>query len=308
MLSRIAESLFWIGRYIERADGTARIVDVQLQVLSEDAWVDEDLACRSLLSVMGCEPPEGPVGRHGVVGLLVYDPADPSSIVGSLAAARENARRARETVSAEMWEALNATHNGVEAVRRRMVSDHGFCAWVRERVAVVAGIADATMSRDEAWHFLELGRSLERADMTARLTAMRSIEGGPSWTELLRSCGAYQAFLRTYRGWLDDEFAAEFLVLDRLFPRSVLASLSRAEACLERLDPAAGRAGVADEARRIVGRVRTGLEYRGAGELLADLPEEMERIQRACSAASDAVSRRYFPRGATTTWTEEVMA
>lgn len=308
MLSRIAESLFWIGRYLERADGTARILDVQLQVLSEDAWVDEDVACRSLLSVMGCEPPEGPVGRRRVVELLAYDGEDPSAIVGSLAAARENARRARETVSAEMWEALNATHNGVASVRRRMVSDHGFCAWVRERVAVVAGIADATMSRDEAWHFLELGRSLERADMTARLTAMRSIEGGPSWTELLRSCGAYQAFLRTYRGWLEDEFAAEFLVLDRLFPRSVLASLSRAEACLERLDPGAGRAGVSDEARRIVGRARTGLEYRGAGELLVDLPEEMERIQRACSAASDAVARRYFPRGATTTWTEEVMA
>lgn len=308
MLSRIAESLFWIGRYLERADGTARIIDVQLQVLSEEAWIDEDLACRSLLSVMGSEAPDGPVGRRRVVEILAYDVTSPSAIIGSLAAARENARRARETVSSEMWEALNATHNGLPSARRRAMSDHGFCAWVRERVAVVAGIADATMSRDEAWHFLELGRSLERADMTARLTATRSIEGGPSWTHLLRSCGAYQAFLRTYRGWHEDEYAAEFLVLDRLFPRSVLASLSRAEACLERLDPGSQRAGVADEARRIVGRVRTSLEYRGAGELLAALPEEMERIQLACSAASDEVARRYFPRGSATTWVEEAMA
>jgi uncharacterized alpha-E superfamily protein len=305
VLSRIAEALFWIGRYVERADGTSRILDTHLQVLLEDPWTDEDLACRSLLSVMGIEAPEGQVGRSRVVDLLVSDTGNPSSIVGALGAARENARRARETVSSEMWQALNTSWTSLPDVRRRAVSVHAVLAWVRDRTAMVSGVADSTMSHDDCWHFIVLGRSLERADMTARLIATRAIAHGPSWTHLLRSCGAYQAFLRTYRGATDDENAAEFLLLDRLFPRSVFAALSNAERALEALEPAAGRVGVADEARRVVGRARTGLEYRGAADLLVDLPGEMEGVQRACSAASDAVSRRYFPRGAATAWTAE---
>ena len=107
MLSRIAESLFWIGRYVERADGTARILDVHLQLLLEDPWVEEDLACRSLLSVMGVEVPADTVmTRADVLGRLAVDRNQPASIAYSLGAARENARRAREVVSTELWEAL----------------------------------------------------------------------------------------------------------------------------------------------------------------------------------------------------------
>ena len=301
MLSRIAEALFWIGRYVERADDTSRILDTHLQVLLEDSWVDESTACRSLLSVMGVQGGPDEVDRRQVVTWLVDAPG-PSSIVGAMGAARENARRARETVSTEMWQALNTTWSQLPEVRRDAMSVHDFLTWVRERSARVAGVADATMSRDDCWHFIALGRALERADMTARLLAMRAIEGGPSWTHLLRSCGAYQAFLRTYRGAAGEANAAEFLLLDRLFPRSVFAALSSAETCLQALEPTSGRVGVADGARRRLGQVRTGLEYRGAEELLADLPTEMERIQRACSLASDDISARFFPRGATTAW------
>jgi len=306
MLSRIAEALFWIGRYVERADGTSRILDVHLQVLLEDSWADEDRSCRSLLSVMGARPPKGPVDRNRLVELLVADLDNSSSIIGALAAARENARRARETISAEMWEALNGAWTALPSVRSQAVSVHGVLAWVRQRAAMVSGVADATMSHDDCWRFIVLGRSLERADMSARLIATRAIAGGPSWTHLMRSCGAYQAFLRTYRGASDDVNAAEFLLLDRLFPRSVFAALETAEQCLEAIEPSAERVGVADEARRVIGRARTGLEYRGAAELLVDLPGEMEGIQRACSEASNAVSRRYFPRSAATAWSSEV--
>lgn len=306
MLSRIAEALFWIGRYVERADGTSRILDVHLQALLEDSWADEDLSCRSLLSVMGAPAPKGPVDRNRLVELLVADLSNPSSIIGALAAARENARRARETISAEMWEVLNAAWTRLPAVRQQAVSVHGVLAWVRQRAAMVSGVADATMSHDDCWRFIVLGRNLERADMTARLIATRAIAGGPSWTHLMRSCGAYQAFLRTYRGASDDVNAAEFLLLDRLFPRSVFSALKTAEECLEAIEPSAARVGVTDEARRVIGRARTGLEYRGAVELLVDLPGEMEGIQRACSQASDAISRRYFPRSAATAWSSEV--
>jgi len=323
VLSRIAESLFWIGRYIERADDTARILDVHLQLLLEDPWIEESSACRALLSVMGVDGapsqdasanghgeqadrlPER-VTRETVLARLAYDAANPSSIIGSLGAARENARRARETVSSTLWECINTTWIGINPARRRATTSHLFFTWVSERAALVAGIAEATMSRDDAWRFLVLGRSIERADMTARLVATSAIAGSiPAWTTLLRSCGAHESYVRTYRGLASDERAAEFLLLDRLFPRSVRHALQQAEECLEDLAPVPERAGVSDRARRALGRARTSLEYRSLDEVLGDLPNEMEKVQRACSMASDAVARRYFPRPATTAWLEE---
>jgi uncharacterized alpha-E superfamily protein len=308
MLSRIAESLFWIGRYVERADDTARILDVHLQMLVEDPYLSEEEASRGLVAVMGAAQPDAGarIDRDLVLGRLAFDEDNPSSIVGALAAARENARRAREIVSSELWECLNTTWIGIGTARLRATTAHQFFSWVRERAALVDGIADATMSRDDAWRFLVLGRSLERADMTARLVATSAIAGAvPSWTTLLRSCGAYESYLRTYRGVASDEHAAEFLLLDRLFPRSVVHAVNEAEACLETLAPSADRAGVSDRARRLLGWARTNLEYRALAEILQDLPEEMEKVQRACSSASDAVARRYFPRAATTAWVGE---
>lgn len=308
MLSRIAESLFWIGRYVERADDTARILDAHLQLLLEDPWVEEDLACRSLLAVMGApEPPSfAVVTRTSVMNLLAYDMRAPSAIAGALASARENARRAREIVSTELWECLNTTWNQLPAQIENL-PPHLFFAWARERAAIVSGLIDSGTSRDLTWQFLVLGRSIERADMTARLIATRALAGvsGPSWTTLLRSCGAHESFLRTHRGRAGDALAAEFLLLDRYFPRSVIYALQRAERCLAELSPEAGRRTSDDDARRILGRARSGLEFRRISELLAELPEEMEGVQLACSAASDAVRSRYFPSPTSTAWVGE---
>lgn len=308
MLSRIAESLFWIGRYVERSDDTARILDTHLQLVLEDPYTSEPEACAALLSVMGAEVdrPVEELDRAAVLERLAFG-TSPDAIIGSLGAARENARRIRETISSSMWQTLNTTWIGVGPARRRATTSHQFFAWVRERAALVSGIADATMSRDEAWLFMVLGRSLERADMTARLVATSSITQSPSmWATLLRSCGAYENYLRSCRGRVSDAGSAQFLLQDRLFPRSVLFALQQAEECLEELGGAPERAGVSDRARRVLGRARTSLEYRSVEEVLADLPAEMEKVQRACSAASDAVTSRYFPRGVATAWMEEV--
>jgi uncharacterized alpha-E superfamily protein len=274
VLSRIAESLFWIGRYVERADDTARLLDVHLQILLEDPWAEEDLACRSLLSVMDRpNPPEDQVvGRTTVLDALAYDRFSPSSLAGALVAARENARRAREVISTELWESLNSTWNQLPS-HLRPARPHDYFTWVRERAAVVGGIIDATISRDETWAFMVLGRSIERADMTARLLTTRALAGagGPGWTTLLRSCGAHEAFLRTYKGTASDERAAGFLLLDRLFPRSIVFALNQADACLSALEPVADRA-IVDDARRHIGLVRTNLEYRPLIDVLDALP------------------------------------
>jgi uncharacterized alpha-E superfamily protein len=178
-------------------------------------------------------------------------------------------------------------------------------AWVRGRAALINGTADATMPRDEGWQFLMLGRSIERADMTARLVAAASLSTSSAWTTSLHACGGYESFLRTYRGLETDRVAAEFLVLDRLFPRSVVFALSRAEQCLQNLEESGQRAGFHNEAQRLLGRARTELEYRSLADVLTDLPHEMERLQRTCAQATDAVTRRYFAGAVAATWRGE---
>jgi uncharacterized alpha-E superfamily protein len=148
MLSRIAESLYWIGRYVERAEDTSRIVDVHLSLLLDDPWAPEDVVCASLLSAMGHEP-SGPVRRGDVLEVLVWDAERPASVLGSISAARENGRRSREVVSAELWETVNVTWH--EASRRGSNDHpHQFLTWVRERTAAFNGVAESTLSRDEA--------------------------------------------------------------------------------------------------------------------------------------------------------------
>jgi uncharacterized alpha-E superfamily protein len=313
VLSRIAESMFWIGRYLERADGTARILDVHLQLLLEDPWLDEDASCRVLLGVMGAEPValDEKVTRLTMLNRLAYA-REPGSIVDSLRAARANARRARETISTEMWESLNTTYNALTPTGRAGRGPHQFMDWVRERVATVVGIADSTMSRDEPWHFLLLGRSIERVDMTARMLASEDLRGssGPAWALVLRSCGAHEAFVRAFGAAATEDRALEFMLLDRLFPRSVVNALLTAESCLAALEvdsaSATRRLGVRDDARRLLGRQRTDLEYRPLSEMLLDPAGEMEELQRAVSQSSEAISRRYFPRGVATSWVREV--
>jgi uncharacterized alpha-E superfamily protein len=311
VLSRIAESLYWVGRYVERAEDTARILDVHVHRSLEDPTVEEDPACRALLAVMGLRAPETPLDTAGLIDTLGFDRASSTSSAGALVAARENARSARDSISSEMWECLNATYNALPEVIARVTggSPHAFFAYVKERAAILAGLADSTMSRDDGWRFLVLGRSLERVDMTARLlSASFDDAAGPSeWVTTLRSCSAHEAFLRTYRRRVEPDLVAEFLLLDRLFPRSAIHALGRAEECLADLQPGAGRAGLDDEARRILGRARTELEFRRVHELIADLPTYLCSLQAACSEAGDSVARRFFRQSAQQEWTMEVV-
>jgi uncharacterized alpha-E superfamily protein len=307
MLSRIAESLYWLGRHVERAEDTARMLDVHYHLLLEDRWVDEAGACGALLDVMGLGDRAGQdCDSRQVTRMLAFDDAYGGSIVGALGAAWENARGAREAISSEMWECLNATYRSANhrAETARDQAPHDFFRWVKERSAILAGLADSTMSRDDGWRFLVLGRSLERVDMTARLLSARYGEswGQAGWVTTLRCCSAYEAYLQTYHRAVDASLAAEFLVLDRLFPRSVFRAVRTAEDCLAELAPGAGRAGLDDDARRLLGRARTDLEFRSADDLLNDLPGHLFRLQQLCFDAGHAIARRYFREARPLEW------
>ena len=225
MLNRVAEALFWVGRYVERAEDTARLLDVHFHEVLEDPGVDEAGAYAVLLAVMGV--PDDIARRHrdhrAVLELLGYDESTSVLIVGALVGAWQNARSAREALSAEIWESLNSTHNSLPGRAATAARDFGpapFFSYVRERAAAFTGYVEAGMSRDASYDVLVLGRSLERVDMTARLLASRIGIGSRSdgWTSILRACSAQEAYLRTYRQNVTASRVLEFLLVDRLFP------------------------------------------------------------------------------------------
>lgn len=297
MLSRVAEALFWVGRYVERAEDTARLLDVQFHQVVEDPATDEAETCRVLAAVMGVEA-DPPQQIREALEVLGYQRDNPSSIVGALLAARQNARGVRESLSADIWECLNTTYHElpqrIEAARA--FGPAPFFSYVRHRAAMLGGHADATMSRDHGYDFLILGRSVERVDMTARLLAATVSTPVPEdgWINTLRACSAHEAYLRTYQRGVEPQLVLEFLLLDRLFPRSVFHALVVGEEALTRLDPTATQGRAGNDARRVIGRTRTHLEFLPAEAVLQDLPERLHDLQTAMSEVSDAVSRRFF--------------
>jgi uncharacterized alpha-E superfamily protein len=306
LLSRIAETLYWTGRYVERADDTARMVDVYVHRLLGEAPASEDADCRALFSVLGIPLPDLPLDVESTVRRLAYDTHSPSAIAGAVLVAKASARSVRDVISSEMWECLNVTALGLNAQRRsaERLGPHVYLRYIRERAALFFGLADSTMSRDEAWRFLVLGRSLERVDMTARLLLARvpDVPAEPGLPMVLRACGAHESFLRSRGPRGERGGAAEFLVLDRLFPRSVLHSLATAEECLAALDPAAGRAGMADSARRPIGALRTRLEYSRTELPPAQLTELLTTLQHECVLAGEAIAARYFGHTEPVAW------
>lgn len=309
MLARNAESLYWIGRYVERADDTARILDVTVHQLLEDATVDPDHTSRVLLRVLGFELPEERLDVWSLTELVAFSRDGNGSIVDSLSSARENARGAREVTSSEMWECLNTTYNALgDRIRAsKRLGPHEFLGFIEERAAMFAGLADSTLSRDDGYRFLLLGRSVERIDMTVRLLLARAGDrpSSPAWVTVLRSAGAHDTYLRTYRGALDAQRVLEFMLLDRLFPRSVFYALSEAEHSLESLDHHPDmRVGSRAEAQRLLGRARSELEFLQPGALLEDLQDRLMALQETCRDVGEAISKQYFHAAPWVAWTD----
>jgi uncharacterized alpha-E superfamily protein len=311
MLARNAESLYWIGRYVERADDTARILDVTVHQLLEDSSVDPDQTSRTLLRVLGIEPPAAALDMWSLTDLVAFtrDVQGGYSIVDSISAARENARGAREVTSTEMWECLNTTFNALADRERaaKRLGPHEFLSFVEGRAAMFAGLADSTLSRDDGYRFMVLGRAIERVDMTVRLLLARvgDSASSPAWVTVLRSAGAHDTYLRTYRGVLDAGRVVEFMLLDRLFPRSVFYSLRIAEEHLDQLHHRPhDRIGATGEAQRLLGRSRSELEFLRPGVLLESLEDRLAGLQRTCREVGEALALEYFHAAPWVAWTD----
>jgi uncharacterized alpha-E superfamily protein len=320
MLARLAENLFWAGRYVERAEDTTRMVDVTYHTLLESA---PDVAAHTweqLLDVLHVHGAFGdePIDPDRVVRFLVLDPANPGSITASISRARENTRSVRELVSSELWEAVNDLHL---ALRSRdleeELEDQPFSLFraIRRDCMTIYGVASETMPRDEGWRFMALGRLLERAEMTCRLIDVRYAqlealaapsgrlagegERGPQsadradfqyWITVLKSASAFEAYRRRYRSSMDPADIVEFLLLEPDLPRSVLYSLTSAMRQLESL--AEGRA---SRATRQLGRTTASLQYRDVSELFdVGLHSFLDGVQNQIAEVAETVADEFF--------------
>jgi uncharacterized alpha-E superfamily protein len=305
MLSRIAESMFWIGRYVERAEDTARLLQTHLRLIIEDTQAHEVDACRNLLALMSVDHVEDPT-LADLLGILGHDPDEPTSIYSCYAAARDNARRAREVIPLDLWECVNATWHQLPTAPFGTSGAHVFLNWVRERSAMFGGISRGIMVRDDGWQFMSMGRSLEQVDMTSRLVASASLTHGAQWPAVLRGCGGHDAFLRTYSGLYTDREAAEFLVVDARFPRSIMHGLVAAADSLQRVaQNNMITARHAEPALRSLGQLRARLEYADLDDLITNLNEEMSVVQDVTTQVSIAVSTSYFAAEEPPAWTTE---
>jgi uncharacterized alpha-E superfamily protein len=300
MLSRIADALFWIGRYVERADQSARILEVNLEAIIEDTGSERGPRCAEVMEVFGdSSAAQQELSVQAVLDALATDRTNPSSIAGALQVARENARGAREVLPTEVWESLNTTT--LELPRSLRPSRmHRFFQTAKDRCAVVTGLLDASMPRDEAWLFWRLGQQLERIDMLSRILQSHDVgdTAEVATVMLLRSCSADEAYIRSFRGQVRVHDAIAFLLLDTTFPRSIAHCLGEVDDALDTLGKLHGRAfdrfGTEDAARRIIGRVEASLRFRALTDVMEEFSAEMEQVQIAASAASRAVDSQYF--------------
>ena len=288
MLSRTADHLYWMSRYTERAENTARMLDVNYQTaLLGQTEASEERSWRGLLSISELLPAytqrHKAVRAKEVMDFMVRDESNPSSILSCLGAARENARAVRGTLTTEVWE----THNQTWLEVKRMAASDSFARdpsqffeWVKFRSHLSRGVTVGTMLMDESLHFMRLGTFLERADNTARLVDVK-FHGGATdfvdansstehegdfyhWSAILRSVSAFEIYRKVYRDVIRPERVAEFLILKADMPRSLHASLVEVLNNLERVtsDPES-------ETLRRAGKLRAQLQYGRINEILA---------------------------------------
>ena len=287
MLSRVANTLYWMARYVERADNLARLIDVNRHLLLDNESLGSNRIADFWRPIILCTGDQEkfqslyPETRgEDVIRFLTDDPRNVSSIASCIAQARESARTVRDQLSDEMWEEINALHlfaRSEEAAYMLEVAPPRYYERIRRSVATFLGISATTHPRDEGWEFMELGRFLERADKTTRFLDTTSYlpddnQGGIGapgmlhWTAILGSCGALGAF-RSGHHRFDAEGALSFLVFSRTFPRSVRYCVERVDECIHHIS-GSQRGGFTNEAERESGMLLADISYGTAEEAM----------------------------------------
>lgn len=333
MLSRVAENLYWIGRYVERAENVARLLDDGFQFELDTELIRGAHApgsAEGILTILACHeqfeatnakplaavstaaPAPVPPSREELLRFLTFNRQGRHSILAMIAAARENARATQEVLSTDAWRQINRLYlylTGRRSRRRFQSSSFGFFDGVKRACVLFNGLVDSTLPRTEVYHFLRLGRHLERVDMVSRIltfnlpqtvhaaTENGLLPEGIHWTSLLRSCSAYQAFLREFHDRIEPAHVVRYLVLNADFPRSMRFCVAR---CLESLREIAGGGdddGYGSEAERLLGRLDGEMRYLEPEEVLArGLVGFLTEVRETCNRVGVQIQQAYFPQ------------
>jgi len=308
MLSRVADSLYWMGRYLERAEHTARLLNVELQL-----WLDQspELGAgrwRFLLDALRAPAGSGPVDPTRLLNTLVFSRTNHSSIVSSIASARENLRHVREQCSTRMWEQLNRLYLDVMGRRPEeewILKSQDFFLFALEGAYLFHGITDATMSHGEGWQFIQLGRYVERADTLTTLLETHfhrvgtvnenPVEGSDylEWVGLLGSCVALEAYCKAHTAEIRPVRVAEFLLLNPEFPHSIRFAIDRVNAALHLIGDLTQRSSKLPT--RIAGRLRAQLSFSQIDEILAEgIHTYLQGVREECDTIHSSIHDIYF--------------
>jgi len=307
MLSRVADSLFWMSRYLERAEHTARVINIQLNLMLERGSKSDDLDWARVLRSLGVElDSEDPSSAHILAQSLLHDSSNRSSIVASIVLARENARQVREQISSEMWEQLNRLFHAVRRSGSQEAWDaRDFLQSIKEGAHLFQGITDSTMTHGEGWQFIQAGRFLERTVSLSTLVGAHFREfhqAGQTSAErvylesigLLRSCTAFEAYCKAYTADVQPERIAEFLVLHPRFPHSIRFSAEALETAIKDIGREAGSRRAA-RVERIAGRLRATLGFVQIDEIMeSGLEAFLAEILRQCGQVHSALYQTYI--------------
>ena len=311
MLSRVAETIYWMSRYIERAEDMTRILAVNFLAQLDAPQADTALAWHPIVSITGDwalfdEHFAESNARH-VTEFFLWHPANQNAVMSCIHRARENARVVREQITVEMWEHINRLYFYVRDVSREDVvaSPVAFFRAIRDGSQAFQGITHATLTHGDAFEFIELGKHHERASQTVRIlnvkfaTALALEDGSPEATlqliAMLKSCSAFEPFRRAHASQIQANRVADFLLLNREFPRAVAFCLQSCLRALQNLSTDSLRAGSPAGALRVIGRMASDLDYVDIQDLLRDdLHAYMIELLGRLDLAGHEISRSFF--------------
>jgi len=310
MLSRVADAIYWMNRYIERAENYARFLDVNFNLSlelkkTEEQWMPLVITTGD---VADFKERFEKSDKSSIIYFMGLDPLNANSIYNSISKARENARSVRPELTIEVWQQINALYYDVKRGLDDRVWENKdprfFFQSIKKSIQLLYGILDSTISRSDAWHFGKIGQLLERADKTSRVIDVKYHILLPSlgavgtsidliqWSALLKSVSAYDMYRKKY-GKLDPMHISEFLILDKAFPRSILKCITSAEQCMNNISGVSQT--TTNLAQRELGKLKANLEYTDIKEIVkTGLHENLEDIQTKLNDVSNAIFETFF--------------
>ncbi|MBJ6369264.1 alpha-E domain-containing protein [Snuella sedimenti] len=311
MLGRVANTIYWMNRYLERAENYARFMDVNFN-LSLELPPNEEEQWKPLVVITGdwplYESLHTKAEKNKIIYFMAFEEQNPNSIYNCIVNARENARSVRTEITKEVWEQINALYYlvkaGSEKKKRNDADLRQFFTEIKNGCQLLYGMYDATISRTEGWNFAKLGQFIERADKTSRVLDVKYyfLLSSPNkvgstldliqWAALLKSVSAYDMY-RKKHGKLTSSSIAEFLILDREFPRSILNCLIRAEQSIITLSGSSS--GFSNSAQKQLGALKAQLEYVDIDDIIIQgIHEYLDDIQLKLNGISTAIYEAFF--------------